>query len=340
MYDLDDGLSEEERRLYRRRKVRVFWLFAVGLMTLIAWATGSWSGFWLLMVIIGFCGLFGLVVRSGVGQVDRVIRPVAQPPTRLLTSDEPPPKPADPRYWQPDHSKEKPHGDARLGTGDVGGSLGPASPAAALGIAIGRSLHSRHLRYYTSDRHLLTIAPNRSGKGRGSIIPALLTVPASCVCIDPKGENCAVTMRRRKELGQTVRVLNPFKVLGLPTDTLNPLDAIEPDSEDLPELADELADMLVLVQQGDKDGHWSDEAKALIAGLILHVATSEPPERRHLPRVRDLLTSSPETWDATIADMALSDAAGGLVRRAANRLRQKSPEEASGVISMLFGVQH
>ena len=46
--------------------------------------------------------------------------------------------------------------------------------------------------------HLLTVAPTRTGKGTGAIIPNLLDAERSVLCIDPKGENASVTVRRRR----------------------------------------------------------------------------------------------------------------------------------------------
>jgi type IV secretion system protein VirD4 len=339
---IDDDLSDEQRELYRRRKLRTAWLVCIGLMALLSWAADAWGLFWLMMIMGGVIGLLGLGLRGAGRQIDRVIRP--QPSTGGLKLDlsTPLPEPPDPRYWKPEVSKEKPHGDAKLGTGDdAGSSPFPRRGHAATGgdltrgatqIPVGRSLKGR-IRYYDGDRHLLTIAPNRSGKGRGCIMPALLTFGGSCVVNDPKGELAAVTARRRRELGQAVHILNPFRELGLPTDSLNPLDFMDPEGEDLREQADAIADMLVVVNAGDKDEHWSDEAKALISGVILHVATSESPERRHLPRVRDLLTDDPKTWAGTLHAMQKSEAAGGLVRKAANKFMQKSADEGSGVLS-------
>ena len=51
--------------------------------------------------------------------------------------------------------------------------------------------------HYTGDRHLLTVAPTRAGKGVAAIIPNLLTYPGSALVIDPKGENAMVTALRR-----------------------------------------------------------------------------------------------------------------------------------------------
>ena len=64
---------------------------------------------------------------------------------------------------------------------------------------------------YGEDRHLLTIAPTGAGKGRGVIIPNLLRFEGSVIVIDPKGETWHVTARRRKEMGQEVRLLDPLR---------------------------------------------------------------------------------------------------------------------------------
>lgn len=56
-------------------------------------------------------------------------------------------------------------------------------------LLIGRAKESGNLLRYDGAAHLLTIAPTRSGKGVGTIIPNLLLLDRSVVCIDPKGEN-------------------------------------------------------------------------------------------------------------------------------------------------------
>jgi type IV secretion system protein VirD4 len=44
------------------------------------------------------------------------------------------------------------------------------------------------------------------------------------------------------------------------------------------------------------EAHWNEEAKALIAGLILHIAASEPRDRRNLATLREYLTLAPEAF--------------------------------------------
>jgi type IV secretion system protein VirD4 len=65
------------------------------------------------------------------------------------------------------------------------------------GLCIGRDARGRLLRY-SGDGHLVTVAPTRSGKGVGIVIPNLLTYPGPIVVTDPKGENYAVSGARRR----------------------------------------------------------------------------------------------------------------------------------------------
>ena len=221
------------------------------------------------------------------------------------------------------------------------------------GIALGR--YAGRIVRLKTDRHLLTFAPNRSGKGVSSIIPNLLTWPAdgSMLIVDPKGENADVTARRRRELGQAVHVLDPFGITRQPAARFNPLLWLEPFGDDLAEDAALLADGLVVSGRNEEQEFWNAEARALIAGLIMHVATTELPERRHLGTVRRLLTAPPEgvhhgrhaphrdgrsrappaAFNALLDRMASNNAALGLIAGAAHRLLQKSARERSGVIS-------
>ena len=151
---------------------------------------------------------------------------------------------------------------------------------------------------YSGDRHLLTIAPNRSGKGTTTIIPALLQYPASMIVIDPKGQNAAVTAeRRKKDLGHEVFCLNPFGLhkgepWQLPIDHgFNPLENIDPEADSFVADVNSLSEALI-VNEG-KDPHWTNAARDLVAALIGFVLT-EPDELRTLGRVRRLLTRGQE----------------------------------------------
>lgn len=200
------------------------------------------------------------------------------------------------------------------------------------GLIVGRADRGWLLRY-AGPAHLLTIAPTRSGKGVGAIIPNLLTADRSVICIDPKGENAAITARARRTFGR-VHILDPFEVTGEESAAFNPLAALDPDSIDAGEEAALIADALVYdPPQQVSEAHWNEEAKALLAGFILHAAASPYAARRNLAHVRDLITSAPQRLELELRSMQASGAARGLVARAANRHLAKADREAAGVLS-------
>jgi type IV secretion system protein VirD4 len=162
---------------------------------------------------------------------------------------------------------------------------------------------------YDGARHLLTVAPTRSGKGVSSIIPNLLLHQGSALVIDPKGENALITAKQRGAgLGQHVVLLDPWNVaalkLGLTPSRFNPLDWIKADDQDAAENAFLLADALVIKETQGEAAFWDEEAKALLTGIILYVATS-PDEagNRHLGRVRDILTLDDDSLKDTLLRM-------------------------------------
>ncbi|MDX3977163.1 type IV secretory system conjugative DNA transfer family protein [Shinella sp.] len=201
------------------------------------------------------------------------------------------------------------------------------------GLLIGRDPETNTLLRYDGPAHLLTMAPTRTGKGVGTIIPNLLRAERSVICIDPKGENARVTSRARERFGP-VHILDPFSVTGRRSAAFNPLDMLDPGGPDIAEDANTLADALVFDEPGMAgDVHWNEEAKALIAGLILKIAVAESPGRRHLGTLRDYLTLAPEGFSALLARMQDMDEANCLIARAANRHLGKSDREAAGVLS-------
>ena len=141
------------------------------------------------------------------------------------------------------------------------------------------------------DRHAITIAGNRAGKGRAAIIPNMLRYAGSVLAIDPKGELALKTAKVRAEkLGQQVCVLDPFGTTGNALSdyrkSFNPLALMRPASavEDAVLMTD------ALVVTGGSDPHWDESARSFIEGVILEVATAERfAEYRDLVTVRDLI---------------------------------------------------
>ncbi|ULJ82024.1 type IV secretory system conjugative DNA transfer family protein (plasmid) [Rhizobium sp. C104] len=221
------------------------------------------------------------------------------------------------------------HGSARFAGRR---EIAPLTKAGS-GLLIGRANISGRLLRYGGSAHLLTMAPTRSGKGVGTIIPNLLTADRSIICIDPKGENAIIAGDARETFGP-VHIVDPFGITGRPSAAFNPIDGVDPDSVDVAEDTTTLADALVFDEPGlSGDAHWNEEAKALISGLLLHVIASQPDDRRTLTTLRHLLTLAPEAFRAVLDEMQASDAVNGLIARAANRHLGKSDREASGVLS-------
>lgn len=202
------------------------------------------------------------------------------------------------------------------------------------GVILGRFNHPAGSKLVSWDQpgHLLTVAPTRSGKGIGAIIPNLLVWPGSVIVTDPKGENFAVTQRIRRSMGQRVFNLDPFEVCG-PTSRFNPLDAMDPASIDVADDARVLADAL-LVSSGDpRAAFWEDNARSILQALILYTLSEAPRDKRHLPNVRHLLMCGPEEWEQVIGRMRESTAAHGLLSRLGNSIAQMSEKTLQDVLS-------
>ena len=91
------------------------------------------------------------------------------------------------------------------------------------GVVLGR--HGGRLLCDNSETHVLLVAPTRSGKGVGVIIPTLLSWPASALILDPKdGENYDVTAPWRAQAARNqIAYFTPCRT---PHACINVLDTI------------------------------------------------------------------------------------------------------------------
>jgi len=140
---------------------------------------------------------------------------------------------------------------------------------------------------YDGDAPVITLAPTGSGKGRGALIPNALIHDGQLVAVDPKAELTACCLRQRQRLGQQVVVLDPFHVATDHSSGLNPLALLDLPGSAVDSDAEMLAALLAEGHQFAKEPFWNQTANGLIAGLIAHIATTEPPKNRHLGRVGD-----------------------------------------------------
>lgn len=189
---------------------------------------------------------------------------------------------------------------------------------------LGRSIHGGILLGASHDMGLITIAASRSGKGEGVIIPNLLTWTGSVICIDPKGTNAAVTMRRRREMGQAVHVVDPFGVVaGVKSAGFNPLAMIDMNAPTAREDIKMIVDALVVPDSGASSAHWDESASVILAGMIAHLCATKPGAT--LPDLRAVLRGTQEDWQVFFEGMAngtdMEVSAAALVERAGENER-------------------
>lgn len=191
------------------------------------------------------------------------------------------------------------------------------------------------------DRHVITIAGSRAGKGRAAIIPNMLRYQGSVLAIDPKGELALETAKTRAKKGR-VHVVDPFGTTRgqLPDDFyagFNPMAGMGGDSaiEDAALIAD------ALVIQAGNDPHWDESARTFIEGVILDVVTAERFEgRRNLVTVRNLIAQGDtyegedgaETGMGVLGDY-MEASANEAVRRAAADFFERPDRERDSVLS-------
>lgn len=211
---------------------------------------------------------------------------------------------------------------ARFGTK---GEMKAAGLHGQTGVLLGK--YKGHLLRYDKPGHLVTFAKTRGGKGVSCVIPNLLSYTGAVFCMDIKGENHAITARRRRDFGP-VYLLAPFDDQ---SHHYNPLDFVRPGADEIDD-ASLIATLIVVPSgPGGEDAFWDKEARALMTGLILYVVRHMPREKRTLAELRHLLTLPPDEFDTLLDTMAASP--HWWIKRAAGAFRQKADKERSGVIS-------
>ena len=205
-----------------------------------------------------------------------------------------------------------------------------------------------HLIGTGDDRHMITDAGSRGGKGRSSIIPTLLSYEGSTYSFDPKGELATTTARTRAEvLGQDVFVPDPFKVARGYAATrragFNPMSILTPHNPTIIEDGGLIADGCVISAEGGKDPHWDEASRNVIEGLVLHGATAPQYEgRRNLAVVRDLLAFNDDAIatqgrgkpeNRLRAEMEANKALDGIIGDAAEDFFSKPDDERGSVLS-------
>ncbi|MBL1422562.1 MAG: type IV secretory system conjugative DNA transfer family protein [Alphaproteobacteria bacterium] len=208
------------------------------------------------------------------------------------------------------------------------------------GIYYGRSLFNRDWYIFNDDdRHMLTIAGSRSGKGATAIIPNLLRWRGNVLCIDPKGTNTNVTAQRRRNMGQEVFVIDPFNVV--PNEEpahFNPLDIVDPESLTVVEDIRLLSEALIPAEPDEKNTHFTESAKSILDGYIVHVVTSGDYPSPSLIDVYDIINMNNFSEESVEihAKMSTNKSCGGLAQQTAQRvLESMDTNEFKSVVATL-----
>lgn len=141
-----------------------------------------------------------------------------------------------------------------------------------------------------SNKHLAVIAPTRSGKGVGLIIPTLLGSWKSSVIVnDIKSENWGVTAGYRKKMGHTVIKFEPTADDGS-TARWNPLDEIPIGHPEEVSAAQNLAAIIADYEGKGKPDHWTANAANVIMAAILHLRYAHYADPENYPTNPNLYT--------------------------------------------------
>ncbi|WP_459591388.1 type IV secretory system conjugative DNA transfer family protein [Bradyrhizobium diazoefficiens] len=195
----------------------------------------------------------------------------------------------------------------RWGGFNPGGALGSARFASTWelfwsGVRRGRGpivgRRGRSFLRFNKDGMIAVFAPMGAGKGVGIVIPNLLDYRGSILCTDIKGENRAITARRRAKFG---RVYCLDTTDPLQSDAFNPLDMVRVGSFHEKDDAGAIAKLMVMPD--GSESHWDGKAEGLLTCLILHVLQL-PPEQRTLASVRSLSTLPPESFKDLLQSIA------------------------------------
>jgi len=203
------------------------------------------------------------------------------------------------------------------------------------------------IQTYKSDKHVLMIVANRSGKGVSYILPSLLSYQGSVFVTDPKGENANITAQYRSTLGK-VCVIDPWGISeGKAKNYLvsyNPLRSIIQRGESkIYADVQALAGAMIVASGDQRNDHWNQSAEQLLTAILAHVCTAPNIEQRDLVKVRELLMHNffpeidPETNEgngaSTLEQMMANQACNRKIAAEAEAIWNTPENERGGIIS-------
>ena len=168
-------------------------------------------------------------------------------------------------------------------------------------LAIGRFPDGTPLTY-SGDGSMMTVAAPGSGKTQCNVLPNLLSWAGPAVVLDISGDIYEKTAGWR---AANVGPLYKFCPLE-PEDShrYNPLTFVRSDPDFIWEDSRLLAEMMI-VPALSNDPFWENEARTVLTAAIAHVAYSNPPDKRPMHSVLDVLFGG-GAWDDMILGLSLA----------------------------------
>ncbi|MBO0738335.1 MAG: type IV secretory system conjugative DNA transfer family protein [Alphaproteobacteria bacterium] len=219
----------------------------------------------------------------------------------------------------------------------------PRRGQSSAGVYIGGWTGARggtHYLRHDGPEHCIVIAPTRSGKGVGNIVPTLLSWPSSCLVYDEKAELWEMTAGWRAQHADNVVVRwEPAAVAG--SAGFNFLEEVRLGTPH--EVADAQNIALALCDpQGkgiDAADHWGRTSFDLITALILHELYRARAQRRtaSLADVAQALSDpdkkSDQLWEEMRTNRHLVTKAHALVAGAGRDMQDREARERGSVLS-------
>jgi type IV secretion system protein VirD4 len=215
----------------------------------------------------------------------------------------------------------------------------PGKPGAGVYVGGWTDEHSQ-LRYlrHNGPEHIMALAPTRSGKGVGLVVPTLLSWPHSAVIADQKGELWQMTAGWR-ESGANNALLRFDPGAAAGSVGFNPLAEIRQGT--LNEVGD-AQNLVTVVVDPDGKGladHWAKTAHAFLTGVCLHVLYKAKASGKSgtLPEVA-LALSDPdrpveELYQEMLTNTWLNGQRHDVIAAAARDMTNRPDEERGSVLS-------
>jgi len=167
--------------------------------------------------------------------------------------------------WRPFKKPESIHGDSHWASDSEIKKMGLR---AKNGVLLGK--FRNELLVAEGYQHILLFAPTGSGKGVGFVIPNLLFWTDSVIVHDIKLENYELTSGwRRKNLKKKVYLWNPANPDGI-SHCYNPMDWISTKPGQMVDDVQKICNFLLPEQE-----FWQNEARSLLAGIMLFLVAAE-----------------------------------------------------------------